>query len=506
MDTDMQKIRSDKDVHEWYPLCPCQVRKNTVYETDGRVYLSVTTAILTAGHVTALHVTIEPTDARRQPLPAIRTSIPVGRNSEKTAPIPLPDTAMYVHTTIDAVYDGERAIWERADRSPANLPEQAMLWQTDPLYAQLRRECEGIVEPVYQPDTIDGGWRCTCGQINLADREDCCRCHGNRAWMESHFDREYLAEKNNAYVELAQKTPDRKVNYRNDKDRADRRKMIAILASFAAAIALIVCTFTLIIPSVRYSKADTALANGDYDAAITGFTALGSFRDAAARAVDATYQKAQNMTGLDEVYLVTTEDCPWFSITEDGVLSMRKDDYKGSWEEFVVPDLVNGIIVRELDRNFFLNCKELQTVVLSDCIEVLGEQVFYNCDALTAVRFGKNLKTIAPRAFINCVSLTSITIPDTVETIGLRAFNSCTALTDVTLGRGITEIPSYLFSCCYKLRRVNCLGTITTVGDFAFSECPALEKLYVPAGCDWNAVAIGSDNDDLSHTEIVVER
>ena len=58
MDTDMQKIRSDKDVHEWYPLCPCQVRKNTVYETDGRVYLSVTTAILTAGHVTALHVTI----------------------------------------------------------------------------------------------------------------------------------------------------------------------------------------------------------------------------------------------------------------------------------------------------------------------------------------------------------------------------------------------------------------------------------------------------------------
>ena len=212
------------------------------------------------------------------------------------------------------------------------------------------------------------------------------------------------------------------------------------------------------------------------------------------------------MTGLDEVYLVTTEDCPWFSITEDGVLSMRKDDYKGSWEEFAVPDLVDGIIVRELDRNFFLNCKELQTVVLSDCIEVLGEQVFYNCDALTEVRFGKNLKTIAPRAFINCVSLTSITIPDTVETIGLRAFNSCTALTDVTLGRGITEIPSYLFSCCYKLRRVNCLGTITTVGDFAFSECPALEKLYVPAGCDWNAVAIGSDNDDLSHTEIVVER
>ncbi len=506
MDTETKKIRSDKETHEWYPLCPCQVRKNTVYETDGKVYLSVTTAILTAGRVSGLHVTIEPIDARRQPLAAIHTTIALGQSAESTVPILLPDAAMYVHTVIDAVYDGDRAIWERSDRAPAQLSEQTMLWQTDSLYAQLRRECEGIVDPVYQPDTIDGGWRCTCGQINLADRTDCCRCHGSRAWMESHFDRDYLAEKNAAYVELEKKTPGKKVNYRNDKDRADRRKMLAILASFAAAIVLIVCTFTLIIPSVRYSKANTALANGDFDGAIAGFTELGSFRDAAARAVDATYQKARDMTGLDEVYLVTTDACPWFSITEDGILSLRKDDYTGSWEEFVIPDLVDGIIVRELDRNFFLNCKDLQTVVLSDCLEVLGEQTFYNCDALTEVRFGKNLKTISPRAFINCVSLTSITIPDSVEKIGLRAFNSCTALTDVTLGRGITELPSYLFSCCYKLRRVNCLGVITTIGDFAFSDCPTLEKLYVPAGCDWNMVTIGSDNDDLSHAEIVVEK
>ena len=501
MDTETKKIRSDKDSHEWYPLCPCQVRKNTVYETDGGVFLTVATAVLTAGHIDEIHVTIEPIDARRQPLDTL-TAVLAPENS---APIPLPDGTMYVHTTIEAVYSGGKAIWERGDRLLAKLPEQAMLWQTDPLYAQLRRECEGIVEPIYQPDAIDGGWRCTCGQVNLDDRADCCRCHGNRAWLEAHFDRDYLAEKNAAFVELEKKAPGKKVNYRNDKDRADRRKMIAILASFAAAIVLIICTFTLIVPSVRYSKADAALSTGDFDAAITGFTELGSFRDAAARASDATYQKARAMTGLDEVYLVTTAECPWFSITEDGVLSLRKDDYKGSWEEFVVPDLVDGIIVRELDRNFFLNCKELQTVVLSDCIEVLGEQTFYNCDALTEIHFGKNLKTIAPRAFINCVSLESITIPDSVEKIGLRAFNSCTALTSVTLGRGITEIPSYLFSCCYKLRRVNCLGVITTVGDFAFSECPALEKIYIPADCDWSTVAVGSDNDDLSHAEIVAE-
>lgn len=502
----MQKIRSDKEVQEWYPLCPCQVRQNTVYETDGKPYLSITTAILTADPVTEMHVIVEPTDARRQPLGALHATIALHQSDEKSAPLPLPDTAMYVHTTIEAVYDGDHVLWKRGDRSPAKLPEQEMLWQTDPLYAQLRRECEGIVEPVYQPDTIDGGWRCTCGQINLANLRDCCRCHGNRAWMEAHFDRDYLTKKNEAYVELVKKAPGKKVNYRNDKDRADRQKMIAILASFAAVIALIVCTFTLIIPSVRYSRANSALSNGDFDTAIAGFTDLGTFRDAASRAMDATYKKAQAMTGLHEVYLVTTDTCPWFSITEDGILSMRKDDYKGSWEEFVVPDLVDGIIVRELDRNFFLNCKELQSVVLSDCIEVLGEQTFYNCDALTEVHFGKNLKTISPRAFINCISLTSIAIPDTVERIGLRAFNSCTALTSVTLGRGITELPSYLFSCCYKLRRVNCLGTITTVGDFAFSDCPALEKIYVPADCDWNVVVIGSDNDDLSHAEIVVEK
>lgn len=502
MDMEKVKIRSDKDVQEWFPLCPCQVRKNTVFENEGNTALQVDTAVLTAQHVTGLQVTVEVSDARRGALPTAEAMITPGTS----APIPLDNAAMYVHVIIERVFDGEKILWERGDRTPAVLAGQEILWQTDPLYAQLRRECEGIVEPVYQPDTIDGGWRCTCGQINLDDRVDCCRCHGNRAWMHTHFNREYLAEKDAAYIALEKKNPGKKVNYRNDKDRSDRRKMIAILSSFAAIIALIILTFTFFIPSVRYHNADAALADGDYDRAIEGFTALGAFRNAQSRAADATYQKAQAMTGLDSVYLVTTANCPWFSITDDGVLSMRKDDYKGSWDEFVVPDLVDGIIVRELDRNFFLNCKDLKTAILSDCIEVLGEQTFFNCESLTEIRFGKNLKTIAPRAFINCTSLTSVTIPDTVTSIGLRAFNSCTSLTSVTLGSGITEIPSYLFSCCYNLRRVNCLGAITAVGDFAFSECPALEKIYLPAGCDWARVIIGSDNEELQHTEIVIEK
>ncbi|MBP3393313.1 MAG: leucine-rich repeat domain-containing protein, partial [Lentisphaeria bacterium] len=221
-------------------------------------------------------------------------------------------------------------------------------------------------------------------------------------------------------------------------------------------------------------------------------------------AADATYQKAQALTGLSEVYLTTTAESPWLTITEDGILSLRKDDYTGSWDPFVVPDMVDGIIVRGLDKNFFLNCKDMVSVELSDCLEVLGEQTFFNCESLTTVKFGANLHTLGPRTFINCYSLKEITIPDTITKIGLRAFNSCTGLRKVTLGCGITKVPSYLFSCCYSLEQVVFCAPITAIDEFAFSECPALEQItYGGTEAEWNAVVIGEENEALNDAEVV---
>ncbi len=497
-----RKIISDREQKEYLPLCPVQVKRNMVTEEGGKRFWQVT--ITPCTNVTPLRVRLKVqfTDARR--VSAGETEL------ECTLPAvpaqPCPDTAVYAYTSVEAVWGKDNEIWVREGRSPLDLTEQAILWQTDPLYEQIRRECAGVVEPVFQPDTIPGLWRCTCGQINLEGTPKCGQCGVEKTWLDSHFDKEYLTKELALHKEAEAKHPEKKITVSRSKAESDRMKMIGIFAGLGAALLLTVLTVTLIIPSIRYGGAEKSLAAGEYDEAIATFTDLGDFRDAPARAADATYQKAQEMTGLEEVYLTTTAKEPWFSITEDGVLSLRKDDYTGSWDMFVVPDMVDGIIVRELDKNFFLNCKDMVAVTLSDCLEVLGEQTFFNCESLTTVLFGKNLHTLGPRTFINCYSLTEITIPDTITKIGLRSFNSCTSLRVVHLGSGITTVPSYLFSCCYALERVSFGATITRVDDFAFSECPMLETVYYPGTqADWDTMTIGEENEALGTVKVVFE-
>lgn len=501
-----KKIISDREQKEYLPLCPVQVKRNTITEEDGKRILHLQVTACTDKTPLHCHLTVFFTDARRADVGTEEITLPLSENMT----MPAPAEAVYVQSRIEKVWQGEDCIWEREDRVAMSLPEQPILWQTDPLYEQICRECDGVVQPVFRPDTIEDGklWRCTCGQINLQEATHCGHCHTEHAWLEKHFDEAYLTEEKRLHdVEAAKNPHSKKANVARSKVESDRLKMIAIFAAIGGALLLTILTVTLIIPSIRYGKAASLVEKAAYDEAIAIFNDLGSFRDAEAKAADATYQKAQMLTGLEEVYLTTTAEEPWYSITEDGVLSMRKDDYTGSWEVFVVPDMVDGIIVRELDKNFFLNCKDLVTVTLSDCLEVLGEQTFYNCEALTTVYFGKNIHTLGPRTFINCYALTEITIPDTVTKIGLRAFNSCTSLRSVHLGSGIAKVPSYLFSCCYSLERVSFGAAITDIDEFAFSECPRLAKIYYPGTeADWQAVTVGEENEALANVEVIYEK
>ena len=68
------------------------------------------------------------------------------------------------------------------------------------------------------------------------------------------------------------------------KAAAKTRKITTIVLSAAAAIIAAVLLITkVIVPAVKYSKAEKLLANGDYDSAIAAFAALGDYKDAAER-------------------------------------------------------------------------------------------------------------------------------------------------------------------------------------------------------------------------------
>lgn len=496
------KIISDREQSEWIKGCPLQVKRTAVVKNSaGKPAAVVTSCPCTEEEIAGYSARIECLDAHKEHIGDIdAASLKAGVSEE----IPLGfDNCVYAYTVITSVETKNGGIWKNESGTRGEkLKTGDPFWQTDPLYEQIRREFAGVTEPRYKPVNGDGFWVCTCGQVNLTSSGRCGSCHVSKEWLDEHLDEEYLRRRMEEDSKKSEKTIEREVRHKKE-GLSDGEKAAVILAGVVLIIALAVLTVKVFVPASKYARAEKLLENGEYDEAIDEFTALGKFRDSVSLLEEANIGKAKEMTGLDKVNYTTSALEPCFKIDENGVLSFKQDDYKGSWDNFVVPDVVDGVVVRELERNFFLNCKELTAVTISDCVEVLGEQTFYNCEKLTTVNFGKNIREIGARAFINCYALEELEIPDTVEKLGLRAFNNCTSLKKVILGNHITSISSYTFSLCTSLEAVTLKSPITVIGEYAFSECAKLKNIFCRfAESEWTDPELSEGNEAWENVKL----
>ncbi len=507
------RVLSDKEQKEWIAGCPVQVKRVrlTVPAEGAQSVLSATIVPCGGFGVTSVQVKADFEDPRHKALGTSEGTLSPGDVRgmfEGEIPMALPAGAVFAYVTVLRVVTANDGVWENPDGGRGMvLPEQRIIWQTDPHYEAIRHVTDGVVNAKYYPDEVkvspeESAWRCACGQVNLTSVADCGACGCEKRWLDEHFDGEYLAK---AAVDAAAKKQAALGKKKPKKSReglSDKGKFIVILASAALVIGGIAVS-PWIAENIRYAKAEEHLANGEYDLAIEKFTELGDFSQAADKLYEANYRKAQVLTGLDEVNMVQSDQMKCYSITSEGTLSFRPDDYTGDWTHFVIPDVVDGIVVRKLDKNFFINCKEMVEVTISHCVEELGDGTFFNCASLVKVNFGKNVRKLGARCFINCTALSEMVIPDTVEIIGLRAFNSCLNLASVTLGSGIVKIPEYLFSECAALDSVTVTGAITEIGAYAFAECGALRELVFHGTKEaFAAVEIGDNNEALLRAKV----
>ncbi|MBR5616776.1 MAG: protein kinase [Oscillospiraceae bacterium] len=79
--------------------------------------------------------------------------------------------------------------------------------------------------------------------------------------------------------------------------RAKRNKKIAtvVFSSIAVCVAIIFLWTSVLFPMIRYNKAEKLFESGSYDEAITIFTELGDYRDAAQRIPEVKYAKADTL-------------------------------------------------------------------------------------------------------------------------------------------------------------------------------------------------------------------
>ena len=99
--------------------------------------------------------------------------------------------------------------------------------------------------------------------------------------------------------------------------------------------------------------------------------------------------------------------------------------------EETLKSAVIGSGVKELNATF-VECMSLESVILSEGLETIGDEVFNGCNSLNSVNIPHSVTSIGYAAFAGCLPLESVVIPSSVTSIGDWAFNYCTSLSSVT--------------------------------------------------------------------------
>ena len=131
-------------------------------------------------------------------------------------------------------------------------------------------------------------------------------------------------------------------------------------------------------------------------------------------------------------------------------------------------------------------------------VTCIGEEAFYECENMTAVKIPDTVTCIKEDAFLCCSSLVSASIPDSVTEIGDGAFSGCVLLSvnnlvivrnklhdvlgspdTLAIPPGVTEISEGVLGWSQKLKSIRIPWTVERIGMNAFPSC--VETVFVSA-------------------------
>ena len=162
-------------------------------------------------------------------------------------------------------------------------------------------------------------------------------------------------------------------------------------------------------------------------------------------------------------------------------------------------DTESGHFIADINRYYFENCYNLQSVKLPKYLKNIGEESFKNCSSLTSIKFYSALANISYNAFYNCTSLTSVEIsPEGLDKdgyevtlyIGKSAFENCSSLTSISLPHHLSDVGNYAFKNCTSLTNVefpvydfDANSTAAGgIGESAFENCSSLTSVEITNG------------------------
>ena len=139
--------------------------------------------------------------------------------------------------------------------------------------------------------------------------------------------------------------------------------------------------------------------------------------------------------------------------------------------------------VKSIGKISFSNCRELETVKLSENLKTIPEYAFQACKKLQKIELPDDLKVIEIDAFAGCQNLENITLPSNLEKLDSGAFDNCQKLKSIVLPSSLNDVGQNIFSGC------NRLSTVTFADSYSnnitwgmFRDCTSLSSVIIPEG------------------------
>lgn len=161
-----------------------------------------------------------------------------------------------------------------------------------------------------------------------------------------------------------------------------------------------------------------------------------------------------------------------------------------AWKEVRIPDSVTVIGARA-----FVECENLQKIVIGKNVAAIGAGAFINCKRLTRIEVSPEnpffctldgVLFTKDKSRLLCYPAgkrrTSYQIPQGVTAIACFAFSSCTHLFSISIPEGVREIGDFAFSWCQSLSFLPLPQSLVMVGEQICRGCDLTEHVAIPEG------------------------
>ena len=101
-----------------------------------------------------------------------------------------------------------------------------------------------------------------------------------------------------------------------------------------------------------------------------------------------------------------------------------------------------------------------------EAIKNIADRAFYDCDALTGIKFVEGFTNIGSESFYDCDAITSVVMPESARNVGDHSFASCDKLVEFVVYSNLTDYADNAFDGCYY---INYDAVTIKVEDSSFS-------------------------------------